>query len=176
MTMPPSKLRVGAREYTVHTDETSYLKMVESQRKDNEAYTNHPSESIVLRPGRTANWTAESLLHEGLHCVLGFNGVDLANVEGKVEDLEEYLVSFMSPILLMLLRDNPQLVEFLQTPEVPWEPDPTLPSAGSPGEAARLMRDRGRLVAQGVPKSELRQVLCAEHLRASCESCSEALG
>lgn len=115
----PSSIKVGPRLYTVHSDEVSYRKLSNDTNRELEGHSNHPEERIVLRPGRNANWTADTVLHETLHAIINLHGVDLRNVK-DLDELEEYIVSVMSPLLLMVMRDNPQMLAFLLEPDVPW--------------------------------------------------------
>lgn len=117
----PRQLKVGSFFYTLHTSQEAYDREAAAQERGFEAYTNVHSTEMVFRPGRGADWTADSALHEALHAAFNFNGVDLRNVK-DLEELEEYIVSFLSSILLMILRENPKWLAFLLEPEVDWTP------------------------------------------------------
>lgn len=155
MAQPPTQIKVGPREYSVRWDDETYRRVSLDEGRELEGNSNHPREEMMLRPGRGANWTADTLLHETLHAVLNLHGVNLDNVK-EVADLEEYLVSVTSPLLLMVLRDNPDLLAFLLEPEAPWDtPDPSPPAATT----EQLRNRRESLIRQGVPERELHQLL-----------------
>jgi hypothetical protein len=54
----------------------------------------------------------ETLLHEALHALFEQTGIKSLLEKTKEEDLEEELVSRLSPPLLALLKDNPKAVAF----------------------------------------------------------------
>lgn len=122
MALLPRTLKAGPFVYSVHTDQETYDKVCLEGMKELEASTSHVLMRIAFRPGRSASWTADSALHELLHIAFHLHGIALENVK-DLPDLEEYIVSGMSPLLLMLLRDNPDYVAFIMNPEVPWDVD-----------------------------------------------------
>jgi hypothetical protein len=73
-----------------------------SARKDADGWFNYQHATIEIWDGLAPQVKAEILLHEILHaaCIVGNTGV-----EG---DVEERVVTGLAPVLLMLLRDNPE--------------------------------------------------------------------
>lgn len=70
--------------------------------------TNFNNRVIAIDGNITLDGQRETLLHEVLHCTL-----DLTGLRSMGKDEEENLVASLSPWLLMVLRDNPELVKFL---------------------------------------------------------------
>lgn len=95
---PPAVIAVGPYAY-----------IVESRAPDNEddkGITDHVAGVITIRPDMGADYTAETMTHELLHCVWNIAGID-----EKVN--EEHVVSRLSAHLLDTLRRNPDLVTYL---------------------------------------------------------------
>lgn len=70
--------------------------------------------TIVIREGMSATITAEVLLHEILHSL--WDGAQMRRLCEGAEDsalLEETLITVLSPLLLQVLRDNPEVVKVL---------------------------------------------------------------
>lgn len=96
----PDVVRVGSIDWdvTVNPDAKLYGK------------TRHKATQIVLCPQSPASMR-DSLLHEVMHAVFwGAGGEKLLDLD---KDAEERLVRLLSPWLLSLIRDNPELIAFL---------------------------------------------------------------
>lgn len=68
--------------------------------------TNLDKGVIAIREGLSEDQTSDTLLHEVLHAVFlatGLNG----------EDREEELIERLTPMLLQVIRDNPDLIQTL---------------------------------------------------------------
>lgn len=58
----------------------------------------------------------EILLHEVLHACFYASQMTIENRLHREEDIEETVVGRLSPVLLQVIRDNPDLVDFLRSP------------------------------------------------------------
>jgi hypothetical protein len=96
----PSKVKVGSAKYAVSFDPNMLDDFCKTQFK---------TESIILRPGDTVRVTRDTLLHEVLHTVT-FQ-TNLYNELG--DEKEESFVWRIAPVLLTVLRENPELVAYL---------------------------------------------------------------
>jgi hypothetical protein len=76
-----------------------------SARKDADGWFDYQRATIEVWEGLAPQIKAEVLLHEILHaaCIAGNTGL-----EG---DAEERVVTGLAPVLLMMLRDNPNLFD-----------------------------------------------------------------
>lgn len=102
----PTQLRVGPYTYTVATDTAELDRRSRESRRDLLGECCTTTQSIAVRtedvsPGAVI----DTLLHEALHAVIGVHAVDAGDY-----DEEEKLVRQLTPGLVALLRDNPELV------------------------------------------------------------------
>ncbi len=109
---PPRAVMVGPHIYDVRTSAA----LVRDMRADGEHGRCRPAElTIDLDPEHPLTVVAETLLHEIVHACLSGAGVSAALAE--IDDaLEERIVLAVSPLLLDVLRSNPELVTFLTGP------------------------------------------------------------
>lgn len=70
----------------------------------------HEAEVILLDPGMSCNMEKETVLHEALH---GVWNAALGTVTFSEKD-QEKAVRSLAPWLIMFLRDNPELIEWMQ--------------------------------------------------------------
>ena len=101
----PDTVRVGHRRYTID--------LVDRLTERGESgVTFHESRRIEVADNLAAEPEREVVLHETLHAVMEYVGV---NYDYAAEDPpgEEQLVTRLAPALLALLVDNPRLVGYL---------------------------------------------------------------
>jgi hypothetical protein len=98
----PAILRVGSATYTVRSKRLEGLF----------GRTLHVKALIELHKGQAVTQQRDTLVHEALHAV--FNQAALAQHGFWSDDVEETLASTLAPWLLGLIRDNPELIEYLQ--------------------------------------------------------------
>jgi len=97
----PAKVKVGYHDYKI---ETWHPSEASGARRYGE--TNGISRTIRIDTSFSPRQTAETLLHEILHCIC-----DIWNIED--EDKEERVVSAMSAGLATVWRDNPDVLSFI---------------------------------------------------------------
>lgn len=96
----PEQLKVGPLDWTVRVDTDAKLY----------GKTRHKATEIVMCPQSPASMR-DTLLHEALHAVWWVAGGEkLLDMD---KDAEEQLIRLLSPWLLCLLRDNPDMIKFL---------------------------------------------------------------
>ena len=101
--MIPNTIKVGAQVYR-------RVKAPPSGDPSPRGETNNRKSQFYLADDLSLTQQQDTLLHEVLHMIWdNFPRVDLLNQK----DVEETVVSGLSPYLLAVLRDNPRLVEFL---------------------------------------------------------------
>lgn len=114
----PKSVKIGPREYKVRArDAVGDVGMERAY-----GYTNPEREIIVVRDDMSAGLLRETLLHEVMHAICNVS----VNREAKVpeqeddESYEEYqsrwehfFIETYETGVLMVLRDNPELSEFL---------------------------------------------------------------
>lgn len=103
----PSHVTVGPHRITVRADaDTGRLLREEDSRGDS-----RPDQLLIrLDTDRPHTAVAETLLHEVLHIV--WNQTSMRSSEA-CRDIEEAAVQALTPWLLGVLRDNPELVAYL---------------------------------------------------------------
>lgn len=94
-------IRVGSLTYSVRNEATEY-------ENGHCGATYHQLSQINIAPMLSDGEYRSTLLHEVMHACAHFVGIDQ---EEKLD--EEQWISKFSPTLLMVLRDNPQLLTAL---------------------------------------------------------------
>lgn len=105
----PKSVRVGPYRYTVKVDADRIKELEKESNVDLYGITTHGILEIVLQPDVADTVLRETLLHEVLHAVLFNTGIS----DRMTDKAEEHLVRALSPALFSLLRDNPDLVQYL---------------------------------------------------------------
>jgi hypothetical protein len=106
---PPLKIVIGANEWTVH-----YTTVAALDRRSAWAFEDAGHHRIWL-PARTKEKEAqELLLHEILHATLAESRDAVMGEKPTYGPDENSFIAPMTPFLLEVLRDNPELVEWLR--------------------------------------------------------------
>ena len=95
---PPKVLKVGPHVYTVAPD---------ALLDDDLGATRKATTTIGWHPHQSDSQLRVTVLHEALHAVWDYAGVDLGS------DVEERVITAMAGPLLDTLRRNPRLVTWL---------------------------------------------------------------
>lgn len=110
MTAPlPKAVHVGARRYAIVADQVALDRAQVKLRADLNGCTNNEQLVITLDATNHADVVKETLLHEVLHTITEYTGVD----DDLGADDEEKVVNRLAPVLLDVLRRNPKLVAYL---------------------------------------------------------------
>lgn len=106
----PKTVLVGSQPYSiVERDQESDGMLGESY-----AYTLPDSNLIVMRRSLPDSRKRQILIHELMHAlVFTFGRNDRVEKNESFDDWEHHFITLTNEPLLMLLRDNPDLVEFL---------------------------------------------------------------
>lgn len=101
----PAEIRLGSHLYSVRCD-TDTARLL----RDEDAKGDSRPDHLIIRvdPDRPHTSLAETLLHEALHCVWHQTSLSVDHSEA-----EEVAVTALAPLILQLLRVNPDLVAFL---------------------------------------------------------------
>lgn len=101
----PAEIRLGAHVYEIRSDaDTARL-----LREENSCGDSRPDRFVIrVDTDRPHTGLAETLLHEALHCVWHQTALSVNH-----DDAEEEAVTALAPLILQLLRSNPDLVKFL---------------------------------------------------------------
>lgn len=98
----PKVIYVGPHDYDVQT----------KKHLDLLGETDNSNTAITLKARQSRTSMQDTILHEALHAIVFNSGLfktlDLDN------ETEEKLVVTISPWILQLIKDNPELVQFLQ--------------------------------------------------------------
>ena len=111
----PTTLIAGNHDYTIYWDAEAWARSLEMDGANPSAwaFTNHRLCEVFIRPGAAESQNRDSVLHETIHVINHQFGVNLESIRSTDVNLDEFLVSAQTPWLLMILRDNPDLVAFL---------------------------------------------------------------
>lgn len=104
MKVPPS-ITLGPHLYEIRCD-TDTARLLRDEESKGDSRPDHLL--IRLDTDRPHTGLAETLLHEALHCV--WHQTSLSVDHGEAE---EQIVTALAPLVLQLLRANPDLVTFL---------------------------------------------------------------
>lgn len=102
----PKSIVLGCHEYEIRSDrDTARLLRDEDSRGDS-----RPDHLIIrIDADRPHTAVAETLFHESLHCAWNHTALNLGLEEGE----EETVVTAISPLIVEMLRRNPDLVAYL---------------------------------------------------------------
>ena len=106
----PKEILVGTQHYTVveRTPET------DGMLGESYAYTLVESNLIVLRRDMPVSQKRKILIHELLHAIIfTFGRSDRVEKNDNFDDWEHHFITMTSEPLSMLLRNNPDLLDFL---------------------------------------------------------------
>jgi hypothetical protein len=103
----PKRITLAPHVYEVRTDpETARLLRDEDSRGDS-----RPDQLVIrLDPDRPHTAIAETLLHETIHCCWNHTALSIDTTD---DTTEERTVTALAPLILTLLRSNPDLVAYL---------------------------------------------------------------
>ena len=104
----PKAVQVGPYRYTVECDQAAIDRAGQEMGGNLAGHANHAALRIDLAPDLARDYEAETLLHEVLHGVFCVTGIGR-----DFRDAEEPIVARMAPMLLDVLRRNPDLVAYL---------------------------------------------------------------
>lgn len=102
----PETIKVGPYVYSVSRDESKLRQFEHERNGQYSGRSDHEKLEIQVDPNGAPAYQRETLWHEVKHCVLRLSGFS-----GKAG--EEEMICRSSPLELAVLRDNPDLVEFL---------------------------------------------------------------
>jgi hypothetical protein len=105
----PHRVHVGPHLYDVIYDKDAIYKLSVNHGEQCVGHCDVLDLIITIDPDQADSQIRDTLLHEVLHACL-----DLIGINGDIDaDTEEKLVRRLAPILLLVLRDNQQLVSYL---------------------------------------------------------------
>lgn len=113
----PKVLRAGSFFYKVFTDERNFKRICSGRNKDvgEDEYikglTDNLTCELTINPEIGSGNQVETSMHEALHCA--WYAAQLSQT-ALICELEEEIVSRLSPMLLMIIRDNPGFVKIWQ--------------------------------------------------------------
>lgn len=97
----PAELRIGPHTYRVRL----------SDKLEEYGHTDNRQSKIRLAGWQADGQLRDTLLHEALHAIVWCSGG--SRLLALSDEDEERMVRLISPWLLQLLRDNPDLVRYL---------------------------------------------------------------
>lgn len=111
----PKFIKLGTYNLAVKTDQANWdkLKLEGTNAHDKVGFYKGQDETIHIAPGQSLNYERDTVLHEVLHGIVAQAGS--LQAMDFTDDMEENLILLMTPWLLMVLQDNPDLVEYLTT-------------------------------------------------------------
>jgi hypothetical protein len=107
----PVTIKIGTQDWTVveHTSKEDGMLY-----EDNYGYTLERRNMIVMDKDASDSRKRQVLMHEILHAIrfTFFTGSKMPT-KLNFEDTEHYFIGMYEETLLMVLKDNPQLIEYL---------------------------------------------------------------
>lgn len=105
----PSSVRIGSQVWSV-----SEVKRKNQPDGEHYGFTNDKDASITIDSELPLGLKRVTLLHEILHAIrFTFGGSFSPSKNTSFEEWEHYWIGLYEEPLVMVLRDNPELVEFL---------------------------------------------------------------
>ena len=109
----PSSVQIGSQTYDIYERSVN----ADAALADSHAYTYNNGNFIVMNSDLHIQQKRRYLMHELLHAIIHVFGQNDKGSKDEKADTEEnmdhfYIYLFQEP-MVMLLRDNPSLVEFL---------------------------------------------------------------
>jgi hypothetical protein len=105
----PTSIDIGPFRYTITIDELTRQRAQETDGCKVLGQTDHDKLEMILDASQPIGLLRETLLHETLHLVTEISGVRY----DQGGDKEERLIRRLSPILLEVMRRNPDVVAYL---------------------------------------------------------------
>lgn len=114
----PAEILVLGQRFAVRVEEHPTIVLDSDSPNSHAAYgsTNRASLKITIRGGGVLSEDAarDTLLHEVLHAIIGVSTMEIFHLDGGHGGPdEEKIVGQLAPLLLAVLRDNPELVAAL---------------------------------------------------------------
>ena len=107
--MIPKVIHIGPHPYTVVVDEERINKESVEAKTRLLGYCDSERSEMILRPGQSDSQQKDTILHEVLHAITHQTGIQ----HELGDDDEEKMVVRMTPLLLLVLQSNWDLVEYL---------------------------------------------------------------
>ena len=122
MAKRPSKIKVGPHTYKIYYSKKKWARFY-PKKKNKEGYGGVVGRfllraSVILVNGweQSLSQQKDTLLHEILHACFALTVFDNSPISfdgAEKSEIEEYAVLILTPTLLQVLQDNPELVEWL---------------------------------------------------------------
>lgn len=114
--MIPESVKVGPHTYSVGNDDRELRIAGREMDADLIGHSDHVHLRITVESGLAHSLEQETVLHEVLHCV--FSITNLADeLNEKDEGNEEKFIQRISPLLLQVIQENPELMRYLYEKE-----------------------------------------------------------
>lgn len=119
MARMPQQVIVGRMTYRVSVDPEEWHRLNNDgaiNGRDHGA-SHHHRLLIVVNPTDHPHQQADTLMHEIMHCCWFVGCLDTAAAVEAVNEREEKIIGQLTPWLVLVLAQNPDVVAFLQNPE-----------------------------------------------------------
>ncbi len=109
--MLPSKVKVGPQTYKIEFRDPAKDGMLND---GSHGYTLEAGNLIVVSKTIDVSKQRVTLLHEILHaCRFAFEGTSFKKESMDIDEMEHYFIGIYETSLLMVLQDNPDIVDWL---------------------------------------------------------------
>lgn len=120
MTQLPTEVIVGRFIYRVTQDADEWTERGTTDRMvEATTYgaTNHHKLLILINPAQLPRQKADTLLHEVLHCVWAISSLPFVKELADDVDYEEMTIGHVTPWLVLVFNENPDLYAYITDPE-----------------------------------------------------------
>lgn len=107
----PSKVRIGSQTFKIEFRDPKADGMLND---DNYGYTLDLGNLIVVANNLSLSKQQVTLLHEILHAMRMIFENGMPKKKAEFEEWEHYFIGVYENAFLMLIRDNPELIEWLK--------------------------------------------------------------
>ena len=105
----PKVLRIGAFKFKVRWD-----KGIDQFAAA--GATNQDMTTILISPTNTRQTRQETLVHEALHAMWKQTPLRVTHPDEEADSPGEKIIQTISPLIYAFIRDNPEVIEWLQSP------------------------------------------------------------
>lgn len=112
----PKRIKIGPTWWTV-TFEENLSTIRDGERHGLYGRMLEQSSELVFNPDQSFGQARDTVVHEIIHAIRTNTVIDRMDAVGTFTDLDEAICLMYTPYLLMVIQDNPGLIDWLQKPE-----------------------------------------------------------
>lgn len=109
----PKRIKVGANWWTISFEEN----LADNRSQGLYGQVREQESEIALNPNQSYSQARDTVLHEVMHAIKTHTLIGHPEAVESWSDLDETIALSYTPYLLMVIQDNPGLIDWLQKEE-----------------------------------------------------------